>query len=135
MKRAARIAALAASALVIVGAGVASFFVNQPAAVAPTMPEAETVETVTLILHGKSDPGELVVFSCPNKAGEMAECQEPVPAGGLWSKEVDVPEGMAAYVRVSEGFLPPWCSIMDETDTVERARNHATGKCEWVAKK
>lgn len=131
MNRTARVAVLAASALVLGGAGVASFFVNQPAAVAPTAP---AVETVTLMLHGKGDPGELVSYSCPDGAGDMSTCQASIPAGGLWSEKVPVPVGATVFVQVSEGLLPPWCSIMDQTDTVERARDHATGKCEWVAK-
>lgn len=126
--------ALACAAVVVVGVGVASFFVNAPSSSPPASSPTSVTQAadadVTLILHAVN--AERVTYTCM-KAGEVDVCQTSVSMATVWSQKVVVPAGTTVRVQAQGSTLPPWCSITDKSDRMVLNKNHETGDCETVA--
>lgn len=134
-RRAWKIVAVVASALVIIGTGAASYFAHPPVS---DRFEALTYygDPVTLTLGATGDGTTRVTYTCADSLGIVDTCgPEKVPASlNPWRMQVTVPEGTVVSVRASGGVIAASCSISDAADENVLAHSN-TGECETVARK
>lgn len=131
MSTATKVVLACAATAVVVGVGVASWFMHEPGLVRE---EVTPVRSVTVTLSVTGDATTRVEYTCADGSGVVDTCgPEPVPVRDVWSKRVSVPAGTTVRVQARGGVVPALCEISDASDRAVLVHGER-GVCETVVR-